>query len=172
MFGGQCEAAFRLYERVLSGKIINLLAYGKSPMTEQMPPGWRGKIVRGTFAVGGAVLAGADVLPEQYVKPQGFYVLLSVDDAMDAERIFSPLAKTVRYIWPFSKPSGHHASVCQRMNLVFHGRSAASKRQAWRSVSSGCEVAIETLESSRRPPVGLGQRLTIWQGLWMVLRCY
>lgn len=39
------------------------------------------------------MLAGADMLPEQYVKPQGFYVLLSVDDVMDAERIFSALAE-------------------------------------------------------------------------------
>ena len=62
-------------------------------MAEQVPPGWREKIVHGTFVVGGTVLAGADILPEQYVKPQGFYVLLSVDDAMDAERIFSALAE-------------------------------------------------------------------------------
>jgi PhnB protein len=93
VFNGQCEAAFRFYERVLGGKIVNILAYGNSPIAEQVPPGWRGKIVHGTFEVGGAVLAGADSLPEQYVKPQGFYVLLSVDDAMDAERIFSALAE-------------------------------------------------------------------------------
>jgi PhnB protein len=91
VFGGQCEAAFRFYERVLGGKIVNILAYGNSPMSEQVPPEWRDKIVHGTFAVGGTVLAGTDVLPE--VKPQGFYVLLSVDDAMDAERIFSALAE-------------------------------------------------------------------------------
>ncbi|HEY4214487.1 MAG TPA: VOC family protein [Steroidobacteraceae bacterium] len=93
VFGGQCEEAFQFYERVLGGKIVNILAYGNSPIAEQVPPGWRDKIVHGNFAVGGTVLAGADMLPEQYVKPQGFYVLLSVDDAMDAERIFSALAE-------------------------------------------------------------------------------
>jgi PhnB protein len=92
-FGGQCEAAFQFYERVLGGKIVNILAYGDSPMAEQVPPEWRAKIVHGTIAVGGTALAGTDILPEQYVKPQGFYVLLSVDDAMDAERIFSALAE-------------------------------------------------------------------------------
>jgi len=70
VFGGQCEAAFQFYERALGGKIVHA-----------------------NFAVGATVLAGADVLPEQYVKPQGFYVLLSVDDAMDAERMFSALAE-------------------------------------------------------------------------------
>ena len=93
VFGGQCEAAFQFYERALGGKIVNILTYGNSPMAEQVPPEWRGKIVHANFEVGATVLAGADVLPEQYVKPQGFYVLLSVDDAMDAERMFSALAE-------------------------------------------------------------------------------
>ena len=93
VFGGQCEAAFQSYERVLGGKIVNMLTYGNSPSAEQVPPEWRDKIVHANFAVGQVVLAGADVLPAQYVKPQGFYVLLSADDAMDAERIFSALAE-------------------------------------------------------------------------------
>ncbi len=70
VFGGQCEAAFQFYEREFGGKIVHA-----------------------TFAVGETVLGGADVLPEKYVRPQGFYVLLSVDEAMDAERISSALAE-------------------------------------------------------------------------------
>ena len=93
VFGGECEAAFRFYERVLGGKVVNVLAYGNSPMAEQVPPEWREKIVHGTFVVGGVAFAGADILPDQYVKPQGFFVLLSVEDATDAERIFSLLAE-------------------------------------------------------------------------------
>ena len=93
MFGGQCEAAFQFYERALGGKIVNLLTYGNSPTTEQVPAEWRSKVVHATFAVGATVLAGVDVLPERYMRPQGFYVLLSVDDTMEAERIFSALAE-------------------------------------------------------------------------------
>jgi PhnB protein len=93
VFGGQCEAAFQFYERALGGKIVNILTYGDSPMAEQVPAEWRGKIVHATFAVGGAVLAGVDVLPERYVRPQGFRVLLDINDAMHAERTFSALAE-------------------------------------------------------------------------------
>ncbi len=93
VFSGQCEAAFQFYERALGGRIVNILTYGNSPMAEQVPPEWRGKIVHATFAVGATVVAGADVLPERYAKPQGFYVLLGVDDTADAERIFAALAK-------------------------------------------------------------------------------
>jgi hypothetical protein len=44
VFGGQCEAAFQFYERTLGGKIVSTLTYGNSPMAEQVPPEWRGKI--------------------------------------------------------------------------------------------------------------------------------
>jgi PhnB protein len=93
VFAGQCEAAFQFYERALGGRIVNILTYGHSPMAEQVQPEWRGKIVHATFAVGETVLAGGDVLPDKYVRPQGFYVLLGVNDEMDAERIFSALAE-------------------------------------------------------------------------------
>jgi PhnB protein len=93
VFSGQCEAAFQFYERTLGGTIVNILTYGNSPMADQVPPEWRGKVVHANFAVGAMVLAGADVLPERYVKPRGFYVLLSVDNTADAERIFSALAE-------------------------------------------------------------------------------
>lgn len=93
VFDGQCEAAFRFYERALGGKIVNTLTYGSSPTSEQVAPEWRSKIVHATFAVGETVLTGVDVPPDKYVTPQGFYVLLGVNDAMDAERIFSALAE-------------------------------------------------------------------------------
>ena len=46
-----------------------------------------------SLTVGDTVLTGADALPAQYVRPQGFYVLLSVDDPMEAERTFHALAE-------------------------------------------------------------------------------
>lgn len=92
-FGGQCEAAFKFYERALGGKIVTMLTYGNSPMAEQVPSGWRGKIVHASLTAGETVLTGADVLPEHYVQPQGLYVLVGVDDPVDAERIFHALAE-------------------------------------------------------------------------------
>jgi PhnB protein len=92
MFCGQCEEAFRFYKELLGGQ-ITMLSYGKSPMAEQVPLEWRDKIVHATFTLGDSELAGADVLPEQYERPQGFYVLLGIDGAADAERIFRALAE-------------------------------------------------------------------------------
>src|SRR5258705_982335 len=85
-FSGQCEAAFRFYERCLGGKCVTMLTYGDSPMTEQVPPGWSGKIVHATLTAGDVVLMGGDVLPEQYERPKGFAVILRMEDPREAER--------------------------------------------------------------------------------------
>jgi PhnB protein len=92
-FNGQCEAAFRLYERCLRGKILMMMTYEGSPMAAEAPPGWGKKIVHATLTVGDQVLQGADVIPDHYQKPQGFSVNLNMDDAAEAERIFKALAE-------------------------------------------------------------------------------
>jgi PhnB protein len=92
-FNGQCEAAFKFYEKCLNGKITVMMTYGDSPMAEQMPPAWRGKIVHATVTLGDYRLTGGDVPPESYQKPQGFSVLMNVDDATEADRIFTALAE-------------------------------------------------------------------------------
>jgi PhnB protein len=102
-FGGQCEAAFKFYERCLGGKIVFMLTYGKSPMAEQVPPKWREKIVHATLTVGDNVLMGGDPVPGQYEQPRGFVVLLGIDDPVDAERIFHALAENGTVQMPLQK---------------------------------------------------------------------
>jgi PhnB protein len=93
VFKGQCEAAFQFYERALGGRIVTMLRYGDSPMADQVAAEWRGKIVHASLTIGGQLLAGADVLPEQYERPQGFFVLLSPKDPVETERLFYALAQ-------------------------------------------------------------------------------
>lgn len=92
-FNGQCEAAFKFYEKCLGGKIELMMTYGESPMAEQTPAAWRGKIIHATVAMADQRLTGGDVPPESYQKPQGFYVLLNISDAAEADRIFKTLAE-------------------------------------------------------------------------------
>jgi PhnB protein len=102
-FGGQCEAAFKFYERCFGGKIVFTLSYGKSPMAEQVPPRWREKILHATLTVGDNLLMGADPVPEQYEQPKGFVVLLGIDEPVDAERIFHALAENGTVQMPLQK---------------------------------------------------------------------
>jgi len=92
-FNGQCEAAFRFYEKCLGGKIVVMMTYGESPMAEQTPVGSRGKIIHATLAFNGHRLTGADVFPGSYEKPQGFSVFLSITTVEEAERIFNTLVQ-------------------------------------------------------------------------------
>lgn len=92
-FKGQCEAAFRFYEKCLGGKIVMMMTYGDSPMAEQTPPAQRKKIIHASLSLGDQRLTGADVSPESYRKPQGFSVMLDIAAATDADRIFKILAE-------------------------------------------------------------------------------
>jgi len=92
-FNGECEAAFKFYEKCLGGKIVTMMTYGDSPMAEQMPPAWRGKIIHAACALGDHQLTGADVPLESYQKPQGFFVLLNIGAEAEADRIFKALAE-------------------------------------------------------------------------------
>jgi PhnB protein len=97
-FNGQCEAAFKFYEKVLGGKILMSMKYGESPMAGQTSPDWHNKILHATLAVGDQMLQGADAPPDRYQTPQGISVMLSVDAPTEADRIFKALSEkgTVR----------------------------------------------------------------------------
>ena len=103
MYRGQCEAAFRFYERCLDGAIVTMLKYGNSPMAAEVPPDWREKIVHASLTVGGHVLAGADLLPKDFASPQGFFALLDIDDPSDAERVFHALSENGTVRMPIQK---------------------------------------------------------------------
>ena len=102
-FAGQCEAAFKFYERSLGGKDLILFTYGDSPMAGQVPPDWRAKIVHANLTVGDRVLMGADALPEGRERPQGFFAFLSCGDAAEAERVFHALAQGGTITMPLQK---------------------------------------------------------------------
>jgi PhnB protein len=102
-FNGQCEAAFKFYERCLGAKIAFMLTWGDSPMSAEAPPGWGEKILHGRITIGNTDLVGADALPKTYEQPKGFAVLLNVDDAVEAERIFHALAQNGTVHTPIQK---------------------------------------------------------------------
>ena len=102
-FDGCCEAAFRLYERCLGGKIEMMMRHGESPMADQVPPEWREKIMHVRLTIGDKVLMGSDAPPDRYEPPKGFAVSLSVDSAADAERIFKALAEKGTVRMPLQK---------------------------------------------------------------------
>jgi PhnB protein len=103
-FNGQCEDAFRLYEKVLGGKITGLMRYADVPSG---PPAFKGckRVIHVSLRVGDRVLMGSDTppggldpmpsghRPEEYKTPQGFRANVAVDTPAEAERIYHALAE-------------------------------------------------------------------------------
>lgn len=97
-FNGQCETAFKFYEKCLRGKITALMTYGESPMAEQTSPELRDRIMHTQLKFGDQELMGADAPPEMFETPQGFYVSLHFTEPSEAEHIYHALSEggTVR----------------------------------------------------------------------------
>ena len=92
-FHGECEAAFKFYQQCLGGNIQTMMAWGDSPMADQVPSEWRDKIIHATLIVGETALLGADAPPDRYEKPGGFSVTIQINDPAEADRIFHQVAE-------------------------------------------------------------------------------
>jgi PhnB protein len=92
-FSGDCEAAFKFYEKNLGAKITFLMPYEGSPAANDVPVEWRGKVLHATLKIGDEVLTGCDVPGNQYKKPQGISIIVSGKDSEEAERVFQALSE-------------------------------------------------------------------------------
>lgn len=102
-FGGQCEEAFRLYERVLGGKILGIFTFGSGPMADQAPQGWTDKVMHASLSIGDQTLLGCDAPPNHFSQPQGFAVCLEPPSEAEAERIFRELSEGGKIAMPLAE---------------------------------------------------------------------
>jgi len=91
-FQGQCEEAFKSYEKTLKGNIEFLMRDGESPMAHETPSDQKNSVMHATLRFGAQVIMGADAPPQHYEKPQGFSISINVNDVEEAERIFQELS--------------------------------------------------------------------------------
>jgi PhnB protein len=92
-FNGDCEAAFKFYEKALGAKIESMFPHEGTPAAEQVPAEWRSKIMHARLMVDDQVLMGMDVSPDHYQKPHGFSVTLGIKDPAAAERVYRALSE-------------------------------------------------------------------------------
>src|SRR5271166_6578824 len=149
-FNGQCEAAFKFYEKVLGGKIEAMMTYGGSPMADQTQPEWRNKIMHARMTVGDKMLMASDAPPDRYEAMKGIMVTLGIDEPGEAERIFHALSENGTVQMPIQETVDDQL---RASNLV-----PAQPRRIERS----CPTRIERRQIDRmRGTVGdqLGHRL-------------
>lgn len=102
-FNGNCEEAFRYYEKHLRGKIEAMIPHEGTPAEEHVPANWKKKIMHARLVVGDAALMGSDAPPQHYSKPQGVSVSINVDDLKEGERMFHALADGGTTTMPFAE---------------------------------------------------------------------
>ncbi len=88
-FGGNCEAAFRFYEKHLGGKITMMMNQSQAPGA---PSGAGKAIIHARMDIGDSVLIGNDVPPNVFQKIRSVYIYLGVDSPQEAERAHMRLA--------------------------------------------------------------------------------
>ncbi|MGV0028159.1 VOC family protein [Phormidesmis priestleyi] len=103
MFNGNCEAAFKFYEKCLGSKIVMLMTHKDAPSAENVPAGWHDKIMHVCLHLGDCLLMGSDSPSGYFETPQDFYVQISVDEPIEAEHVFHALAENGKVKMPIEQ---------------------------------------------------------------------
>ena len=88
-YRGDCEDAFRFYERHLGGTLTGIVRHGEQ-LNPTMPADWKEKVLHARIEIGGTVLMGADI--PQAEPMRSAYLALTVDSEKEAERTYALLA--------------------------------------------------------------------------------
>lgn len=103
-FGGNCEQAFRFYEKHLSGKLGMITTWDQMPNPEKnVPPGMEKAVLHARIELGGTILMGADVPPNIFQPIRSSYLSLSVTSSEEAERIHAVLAEGGQIFMPMEE---------------------------------------------------------------------
>jgi len=87
-YRGNCEEAFRFYERHLGGRITGIARHGDQP-NPNIPADWKDKVLHGRIEIGSTILMGADIPTADPMRSA--YLTPSLDSEYDAERIYALL---------------------------------------------------------------------------------
>jgi PhnB protein len=102
-YGGNCEQAFRFYERHLGGKITTMMTHGEMPSPSDLPPDWKKAILYARMTIGETELMGNDVPPDRYQPMRSVYLSLTVDSTEEAERIYALLSDGGQIFMPMQE---------------------------------------------------------------------
>jgi PhnB protein len=91
-FGGNCEEAFRFYEKNLGGKVLMMMHQNEAPGSNVTGEAGRA-VIHARLAIGDTVLIGNDVPSSVFEKIRSVYIYLSVDSSEEAERVYKLLSE-------------------------------------------------------------------------------
>ena len=100
-YGGNCEEAFRFYEKHLGGTVTFLMRHGEQPTTSELRPDWNGKVLHARMSLGGTELLGADV--PSYEPMRSAYLSLTVASNEEADRVYALLSEGGQLFMPIQE---------------------------------------------------------------------
>lgn len=102
-FKGECEAAFRFYAQCFGGTLGPIFRYAGTPLADQVPADWQGKVMHASVTLGNQVVMGADAAPDRYEAPKAFALSVQLTATDEAERIFGQLATRGKIHTPLAR---------------------------------------------------------------------
>ena len=102
-YGGNCEEAFRFYERHLGGKVTFLMRHGEQRGQGNVPAEWNGKVLHARMSLGGTELLGADIPADRFQPIRSAYLSLTVDSVDEAERLYALLSEAGQIFMPIEE---------------------------------------------------------------------
>ena len=91
-YGGNCEQAFRFYEKHLGGKITMMMTHGQMPNPAEVPANWKNAILHARMHIGETELMGADIPPDRFQPMRSAYLSLIFGSTEEAERVYALLS--------------------------------------------------------------------------------
>jgi PhnB protein len=102
-FGGNCEEALRFYERHLGGRIGMLMRRSEVPNQPVTWPGWESSIQYAVIELAGTQLMASDVPPDIFQPMRSAYLSLTVESAVEAERVWALLSDGGQVLMPMGE---------------------------------------------------------------------
>jgi PhnB protein len=102
-YGGNCEQAFRFYERQLGGKITMMMTHADQPLPKDAPPDWGKAVLHARLTIGDTELFGSDVPPGRFQPMRSVYLSLAITSIDEAERIYALLAEGGEVFMPMQE---------------------------------------------------------------------
>jgi PhnB protein len=102
-YGGNCEQAFRFYEKHLGGKVTAMMTFGESPDPSTTPPNSKNAILYARLTIGETDIMGNDVPSERFQPMRSVYLSLSVGSSEEAERIHALLSDGAEIFMPMQE---------------------------------------------------------------------
>jgi PhnB protein len=102
-YGGNCEEAFRFYEKHLGGKITMMMRHGEQPDGRAVAADWAHAVLHARMDIGGTELLGADIPPDRFQPMRSAYLSLTLDSDEEADRVFALLSDAGQIFMPMQE---------------------------------------------------------------------